>query len=130
MKEVCRAIIIDKKGKILLGRRARGTAAGQYALIGGKPDSGESPRETVIREVKEELGVDFAPTLYLEKIDSSSDPADPWMVYYFVGSINKNPVLNPDEVEDVIFVSEEDLDGIEIAFDGKERLKEYFQSLK
>jgi len=130
MKEVCRAIITDEKGKVLLGKRARSNAAGQYALIGGKPDSGESPRETVIREVKEELGVDFAPTLYLEKIDSSSDPADPWMVYYFVGPINENPVLNPDEVEDVIFVSEEDLDGIEIAFDGKERLKEYFQSLK
>jgi 8-oxo-dGTP pyrophosphatase MutT (NUDIX family) len=130
MKEVCRAIITDGKGRVLLGKRARGTAAGQYALIGGKPDSGENPRETVIREVREELGVDFAPTLYLEKIDSSSDPADPWMVYYFVGPINGDTVLNPDEVEDVIFVSEDDLDDIEIAFDGKERLREYFQSLK
>jgi len=128
MKKVTRAIIINEKGKVLLGKRARGIASGLYALIGGKPDEGEVVRDAVIREVKEEIGLDFEPTLYMERIDSSSDPNDPWLVYYFIGIANGTLELEPDEVESIIYISEDELDEIEIAFDHKERLVEYFQS--
>ena len=37
-----RAIILVNHNKVLLGKRARGIGVGQYALIGGKPDEGES----------------------------------------------------------------------------------------
>lgn len=103
---------------------------GQYTLIGGKPDTGETAESAVVREVKEEIGVEFTPTMYLEKIDACSNPSDPWIVSYFVGEITGKIKPNELEVEKVVFVSKEDLDRLNIAFDQKEILKEYFQSRK
>ena len=37
----------------MLGKRGRGTAEGLYALIGGKPDQGESAEKAIVREVME-----------------------------------------------------------------------------
>jgi len=130
MKEVSRAIIIDDEGRVMLGKRARGTAAGLYGLIGGKPDQDESPQEAIIREVKEETGLDFEPFPYLEMLDSSSDPNEPWMVYYFVGTVSGELELEPNEVAAIVYLSENELGTVQIAFDHRERLIEYFQSLK
>ncbi len=130
MKKVSRAIITNNEGRVLLGKKAKGTAAGLYMLIGGKLDNNEMAIDAVIREVKEEIGLDFIPTPYLEKIDAISDPTNPWLSYYFVGAAKGQLKLNPDEVVDVIYISEDELDQINIAFDHKERLIEYFQSLR
>ena len=129
MKSVTRAIILDQEGKVLLGKRAGKIATGQYALIGGKSDPEESPEYAIIRKVKEEIGLEFTPIPYLEKIDSHSDPKEPWMVYYFTESAKGELKLEPSEVEEVIFISEDDLDELDIAFDHREKLKEFFQSL-
>ena len=53
------AIAIDGQGEVLLVRK-RGTAA--FMLPGGKPDSGESALDALVREVEEELdcGLDRA----------------------------------------------------------------------
>jgi mutator protein MutT len=128
MKQVSRAIIINGQGKVLLGKRARGTGVGQYALIGGKPHEGETAASAIVREVQEELGVIFSPTFYLERVDAFSDPESPWRVSYFVGPITGDIKLNPSEISEVIFVSEAELEELDIAFDHKERIREFFQT--
>ena len=51
-------MMIIKDGKVLLGlRQGTGFKDGFYALPGGKHDGGESLKSSVIREVKEELGI-------------------------------------------------------------------------
>jgi mutator protein MutT len=125
MKEVSRAIILNQEGKVLLGRRTRGIGMGQYCLIGGKPDVGESAKEAVIREVREEIGVEFGqPQFYLRCLDNSTN--DPWLVTYFTGIIRGEIRLELTEVEDIIFVSEDELDTLDIAFDQKNRLRDFF----
>lgn len=42
---------------VLLIEKKRGAGAGFYNAPGGKIESGETPRESVIREVQEEIGV-------------------------------------------------------------------------
>jgi 8-oxo-dGTP pyrophosphatase MutT (NUDIX family) len=130
MKEVSRAIITNEQGKVLLGKRGRGTAEGLYALIGGKPDQGESAEDAIVREVMEEIGLRFSPTFYLEEVDSNSDPEDPWKVTYFIGPVAGELKLEPAEVEEVIYVSESELDRIAIAFNHKQKLVNFFQSRK
>ena len=130
MKEVSRAIIADEEGRVLLGKRGRGTGEGLYALIGGKPDQGESAEEAVVREVMEEIGLRFDPTFYLEEVDSNSDPKDPWKVTYFTGPVTGELKLEPTEVEEIIYISETDLEKIAIAFNHRQKLTEFFQSRK
>ena len=50
-------IVLDK-GALLLVRRDREPARGQWSLPGGKVEAGESLREAVVREVREETGID------------------------------------------------------------------------
>lgn len=51
--------VINDEGKLLLGRRAD---TGQWAMVYGINEPGEEPADTVIREVKEETGVDAIAT--------------------------------------------------------------------
>jgi 8-oxo-dGTP diphosphatase len=53
--------LVDADGRILLAQRPEGKPlAGLWEFPGGKVHDGETPEEALIRELKEELGVDTA----------------------------------------------------------------------
>ncbi len=51
--------IVLEKGELLLVRRNHAPALGQWSLPGGRVEWGETLREAVAREVREETGVDI-----------------------------------------------------------------------
>ena len=51
--------IVLEKGEVLLVRRNRAPALGQWSLPGGRVEWGETLREAVAREVREETGIDI-----------------------------------------------------------------------
>lgn len=51
----CRAVILDDQGRVLLCRLAR---SGFWCLPGGNLDPGETLEQCMIREIREELGVE------------------------------------------------------------------------
>jgi len=60
--------IIRRNNQILVIRKARGPYTGLYDLPGGSPKAGETPEQTVIREIKEETNCDvISHTLVGEK---------------------------------------------------------------
>ena len=56
---VMAAVISDARGRILLARRTEGRdLAGRWEFPGGKQEPGESPEDALVRELREELGIE------------------------------------------------------------------------
>jgi 8-oxo-dGTP diphosphatase len=56
---VAACALVDADGRVLLAERPAGKSmAGLWEFPGGKIEAGERPEETLIRELKEELGID------------------------------------------------------------------------
>lgn len=57
---VAAAVVVDN-GRVLLTKRAEGQhLAGLWEFPGGKLESGESPEEALVRECREECGIEIA----------------------------------------------------------------------
>ncbi len=56
---VAACALVDTDGRVLIAQRPQGKAmAGLWEFPGGKVEDGERPEESLIRELKEELGID------------------------------------------------------------------------
>ena len=53
--------VLFEGGKVLLSQRPEGThLAGSWEFPGGKVDEGEDPKDALVRELREEIGVEVA----------------------------------------------------------------------
>ena len=55
------AVVHDATGRLLLIRRATDPGRGQWSLPGGRVEPGETDAEAVIRELREETGLEVVP---------------------------------------------------------------------
>jgi len=60
------AAIIERDGKILLAQRpAHADQPGLWEFAGGKVEAGETQPQALVRELREELGIDASPGCYV-----------------------------------------------------------------
>ena len=58
---VAACALLDREGAVLLAQRPAGRPlAGLWEFPGGKVEAGEQPEEALIRELREELGIEIA----------------------------------------------------------------------
>ena len=70
--EVCVGAVAVDAGRLLMVRRGRGPAAGDWSLPGGRVEPGETLAEAVVRELEEEAGIEgvCGPMIgWVERID-------------------------------------------------------------
>lgn len=65
------AFILDNEGRLLVERRLREPAKGTLDLPGGFADAGETAEEGVIREVREETGLEITSPRYMFSLPNS-----------------------------------------------------------
>lgn len=54
--------IIERDGKLLIGHRLpKGEMGNRWEFPGGKVDEGETPEMAIVREFREEMGIDVVP---------------------------------------------------------------------
>ncbi len=78
---VVAAALTNEVGEILLQKRPEGRQmAGLWEFPGGKVESGESPESALVRELKEELGIDVAGPDLIPLTFASAQNGDRYMV--------------------------------------------------
>jgi 8-oxo-dGTP diphosphatase len=55
--EVCVGAVVVSDERLLVIRRGRGPAQGQWSVPGGRVEAGETLAEAVVRELREETGI-------------------------------------------------------------------------
>lgn len=112
--------ILLKERKILLIKRGSYTPMfpGCWGLPGGRAEQDETPEQTVTREVKEEVGIDFKPTA-LVRIGEYADRK----LYRFLGEWSGEVTLQDEELDDSGWFSLEEAIKLEPAFDLSEVLQ-------
>jgi ADP-ribose pyrophosphatase YjhB (NUDIX family) len=100
--EVAVGAVAVHDDRILLVRRGRGPAAGEWSVPGGRVEAGETLHEAVVREVAEETGLEVVVERFLGWVERIGPPegadggaGDPR--YHFVILDFVVDVLDPDQ---------------------------------
>jgi mutator protein MutT len=77
-------VVIIRDGKILLERRKNEPGRGQWSIPGGLVELGESAKETAVREVKEETGLEVESPTLIDVVDNVTQDINGEVKYHFV----------------------------------------------
>ena len=117
--------LLDGQDRVLLVRRARDPAKGKLSPPGGFLDSGETGEEAVIREIREETGLEVGVTGYLGSFPNHylyrGTDYPTLDVFYLcrVDSFDGAEAL--EEVESIVIRPWQSIDPNEIAFESMRR---------
>ena len=121
------AAVIQQDDKVLLARRSMQSRGqpGKWENAGGQVDSNESADQAIIREIKEELGVDFI----IEKIlleDKFPNDGEDWYVTIYGGTIKGEPrAMIPEETSEVQWFKISELKDVDLATYTKTDFKKF-----
>lgn len=125
------AIIENENGKILLVRRAIDPGKGMWDIPGGFLELGETVEEAMIRELKEETGIETEFKYFTSTIDlyEFQGIVYPLSCVIFHGKIKDQNFRAGDDASEIKFFKPQDLPWDKIAFEGvKKALKKFIDS--
>ena len=97
------AAVIVKSGKILLVKRAREPYLGTWMFPAGFIDFGEHPKETLVREILEETGLNLKKAKLMDIIQIEDDPRSlgHFCLFYKVSVSGSKIKTDEDENQDI-----------------------------
>ncbi|MFQ6020727.1 MAG: NUDIX hydrolase [Candidatus Aenigmatarchaeota archaeon] len=119
-------IILNNKGQILLVKRSTKTEFGKWGLVGGWMEWGETVKEALKREVKEEIGVEIEVVKFVGKYYDAKDrhPTKSSIGLPHICKIVKGEPKPVSEVSEVRWFSSEEIKNLDMAYDHKQMLKD------
>ena len=103
--EVCVGAMVLDDDRLLMIRRGHGHAAGEWSVPGGRVERGELLVEALVREVKEETGLDIAVEDYLGYVERISDDAHFVIHDFSCIAFADGPLIAGDDAAEVRWVA-------------------------
>jgi 8-oxo-dGTP diphosphatase len=104
------AAVVLRAGRVLLSQRKRGThLAGAWEFPGGKVEPDEDPRDAVVRELREELGVDVLVGDILDVTFHRYPEKSVLLLFYEASLADGSPEPRPLDVADVRWAAADEL---------------------
>ena len=105
------AAVIRREGKILATQRGYGPQKDGWEFPGGKVESGEDPREALVREIREELRVDIVPGVEIGVVEHEYPNISIRMQCFWAEIREGSPVLT--EHENAKWISADELEQVD-----------------
>jgi 8-oxo-dGTP diphosphatase len=108
------SVAVIRDGRILLAARGKPPSEGLYSLPGGMVEIGETLRETALRELREEVGVEaeildlIAPVEFIERDDQGHIKHHVVIAAHAARWVSGEPQTGP-EAKDIRWVTERDI---------------------
>jgi 8-oxo-dGTP diphosphatase len=108
------AVIRDDKGRLLLVKRGHEPGAGLWSLPGGRIEPGETDAEALVREMREETGLEIAPGPLLGTVRRPAGDGDVVDIRDYTATVTGGTLMAGDDAADARWVSAADLGSLAI----------------
>lgn len=99
------AVVVSDSGRLLLVRRGRPPGAGLWSLPGGRVEPGESDPAAVVREVREETGLDVAVGRLIGTVERPGRSGATYDIHDYAATVTGGALRPGDDAIDVRWVT-------------------------
>jgi 8-oxo-dGTP diphosphatase len=108
------AIITDDTGRLLLIKRGHEPEEGRWSLPGGRVRPGESDRDALAREVREETGLEVEPGRLIGEVERPAPGGASFDIHDYAASVSGGQLAAGDDAADVRWVHPRDIDRLDL----------------
>ncbi|MBD3203149.1 NUDIX domain-containing protein [Candidatus Woesearchaeota archaeon] len=101
MKEVVNALLFDENDNILIVKRNSKTGYGMLSIPGGKIERGETQRDAVIREIKEETDLEIKALQFFDEVHYKNEDLK---IYLYLAHAQGDIKLDKRELSDYYYM--------------------------
>jgi ADP-ribose pyrophosphatase YjhB (NUDIX family) len=98
------AIITDGTGRLLLIQRGHEPEEGRWSLPGGRVKPGESDRDALVREVREETGLRVEPGRLVGAVERPAPGGAVFDIYDYAASVSGGQLVAGDDATDARWI--------------------------
>ena len=107
--EVCVGAVAIDRDRLLMVRRGRGAAAGSWSIPGGRVETGELAASAVVREVREETGIEVVCERFLGWVERIDDEYHYVILDFAVTVLDPRPIAAGDDAAEARWIPLEEV---------------------